>query len=220
MALWRQITKEILPTLFRTGTYTMPAKKSDINQLTKSFYDENMLSEFMGSPCVYFAYVGQHKVTINGMTKEHHVIKYGETRKMDQRDLKQHRKFYKTFNMLGIWKTLANVEVENQIEANFQSLNMLIDLKIKGMNKPKEENKKEHIILTEKHDLNYCLNMISNVVKNTSLPQENELKKIITELEHKYELSVNEIKHLQKDIKRLENINQQLEYVLKNQRKK
>lgn len=213
--LWKKIKEEILPTLFKTGTYTMPVKKSDISQLTKSFYDDNMLSEFMGSPCVYFSYVGKHKIVINGITKEEHVIKYGETRNMDKRDLKQHRKFYKTFNMLGIWKTLANVEVESQIEANFQSLNMLVDLKIKGMNKKNEENKREHIILTEKHDLDYCLNMINNVVKNTSLPQENELKKEITNLKHKNELQLqknnyleDKVSHLQDQIKLLkENIN-------------
>ena len=68
--LWRKITKEILPTLFRTGTYTMPAKESDIERLHQSFYDDNKLSSFMGSPCIYFSYIGKHKVIKNGKTKE------------------------------------------------------------------------------------------------------------------------------------------------------
>jgi hypothetical protein len=123
---------------------------------------------------------------------------------MDERDLDQHRKFYKTFNVLGIWKTLANVEVEKGIEKNFRSLNMLVDLKIKGMNKTKEENKREHIILTEKHDLDYCLNMIKNVVETTSLPQENEYKNTIKDLIHKNELQTEKIKHLEDKIKILE----------------
>ena len=196
MSLWRKITKEILPTLFRTGTYTLPAKDSDIEKLNQSFYDDNMLSKFIGSPCLYFGYVGKHKVVINGKTKEEHIIKFGETRKMEERDLKQHRKFYKTFNVLGIWKTLANVEVEKRIEANFQSLNMLVDLKIKGINKTKEENRREHIILTEKHGLDYCLNMIEQVVSETKLPQENEYINKIKELEYKNTLQSEKINTL------------------------
>lgn len=190
VALWRQITKEILPTLFRTGRYEMPTTESDIEKLNKSFYDDNMLSDFIGNPCVYFSYIGEHKVIIDGITQIRHVIKFGETIFVEKRDLEQHRKFYKKFNMLGIWKTLAPKQVEKQIEANFKSLNMLVDLKIKGMNKSKEENKKEHIVLTQNHNLQYCLDMIENVVKTTSLPQEDKYKKSIRYLRNKNKLLV------------------------------
>uniref|UniRef100_A0A6G6ABH8 Bro-n domain-containing protein n=1 Tax=Borely moumouvirus TaxID=2712067 RepID=A0A6G6ABH8_9VIRU len=37
--LWRKITKEILPELFATGTYTLPSKESD-DKLNKSPHDE------------------------------------------------------------------------------------------------------------------------------------------------------------------------------------
>lgn len=155
----------------------MPARQSDIDRLMKSFYDENMLSDFIGSPVFYFAYVDKHKITQNGVTKEKDIIKFGQSRKIQQRDLEEHRKFYKVFNVIGIWKTLANIEVEQRVNDNFKSLNMLIKLKIQGKNKKAEENKNEHIILDEVHNLDYCLNMIENVVRTTSLPQENEYKK-------------------------------------------
>lgn len=85
--LWKKITKEILPTLFRTGNYEMPITESDINRINKSFYDDNMLSEFMGNPCVYFAYVGKHKITKNGITKLMDVFKYGNSIEISRRDL-------------------------------------------------------------------------------------------------------------------------------------
>lgn len=185
--LWDKITKEILPELFATGRYTMPITNSDISKLTKSFYDDNMISDFMENPCVYFAYVGKHQVVVNGFTKNVDVIKYGNTSEISRRDLKEHRKFYETFNVLGIWKSLAAKEVEKKIEKNFESLNMLVNLKIKGVN-GKNENRKEHIILTEKHNLDYCLNMIQLVVDCTTLPQENKYLDQIRELktENKY----------------------------------
>ena len=180
--LWRQITKEILPTLFRTGHYEMPMTDKDADRLNKSFYDDNMLSEYMENPCVYLAYVGKHNVTINGVKKLVGVIKYGNTVNIADRDLKQHRKKYDTFNVLGIWKTLAHIAVEKKIQYNFESLNMIIKLKIK------DSNKREHIVLTQQHDLDYCLNMIQNVINETILPQENEYKNQIKDLEHKVDL--------------------------------
>jgi len=102
--------------------------------------------------------------------------------------LKEHRKFYSIFNIIGIWKTMANTEVERRIKDNFTSLNVLIDLKIKGLNRKKEENRREHIILTEKYDLDYCLDMITKVVNSTFHPQEDVYKKEIAKLEHKNEL--------------------------------
>ncbi|AZL89720.1 Bro-N domain-containing protein [Megavirus baoshan] len=215
--LWRKITKEILPELFYTGHYTLPAKTTDIERLTKSFYDDNMLSSYDKQPVVYLSYVGEHKVTINGVEKTEHVIKFGETRKMSQRDLNEHRNFYKIFNVLGIWKSLANVEVESQIKNNFKSRGMLVDLVIKGKNKTKEQNKKEHIVLNEVSGLDYCLNMIEDVVNNTTLPQENEYQNKINKLECKneilnirYENSLDKYKLLEKSYQNLEETNKLL----------
>ncbi|AEQ60151.1 BRO-N domain containing protein [Acanthamoeba polyphaga mimivirus] len=105
--LWKQITKEILPELFATGTYTMPITESDITKLTKNFYNDNILSEYDNQNVIYLAYVGKHEVVVNGTKKIDHVLKFGKTVHISQRDLDEHRKFYETFNIVGIWKTLA-----------------------------------------------------------------------------------------------------------------
>jgi prophage antirepressor-like protein len=54
--IWIWLTGEVMPTLMRTRTYTMPATESDIERLNKSFYDENMLSDYENNPVVYLAY--------------------------------------------------------------------------------------------------------------------------------------------------------------------
>ena len=203
--LWRQITKEILPTLFRTGYYEMPITDSDIDRVTKSFYDDNMLSEFMGNPCVYFAYVGKHKIIKNGITKLLDVFKYGNSIEISRRDLDEHRKYYEIFNILGIWKSLGHISVEKKIEKNFKSLNMVVKLKIKGKNKKSEENKDEHIVLSQRHGVDYCLKMIQQVVNGTSLPQEDEYKNKIKDLEHQLELSSQKNKYLMRLNRQLKN---------------
>lgn len=85
---------------------------------------------------------------------------------------------------MGIWETLSNVEVEEQLKNNFESKNMLVNLKIKGMNKNKEETRREHIIINQINNLDYCLNMIDNVVKQTINPLEQKYHEKIKSLEH------------------------------------
>lgn len=188
--LWRQITKEILPTLFRTGYYEMPITEKDADRLNQSFYDDNMLSKFMKDPCIYLAYIGKHKVVINGIKKLIDVIKYGNTINIAKRDLEQHRKNYDTFNVLGIWKTLAHIKAEQSIKQNFESLNMIVKINIKG------SNKREHIVLTERHNLDYCLNMIQQVITETSTPLEEEYKTKIKDLESQITLLTQKNKYL------------------------
>lgn len=210
--LWKQITKEILPELFATGTYTMPITESDITKLTKNFYNDNILSEYDNQNVIYLAYVGKHEVVVNGTKKIDHILKFGKTIHISQRDLDEHRKFYETFNIVGIWRTLACDIVEKKIEKNFESNNMLVNLKIKGKNTKTEKNKREHIVLNQINNLDYCLKMIESVIDNTKLPQENEYINKIDKLENQnkfltqqYESSLDKIKNLNNNIENLSN---------------
>ena len=125
--LWEFITETILPELFSKGSYTMPPIKSDIERLNKSFYDENMLSDWKNKNCVYLAYIGK-------FDGHNHILKFGESSDFPRRELVEHRRDFKIFNVLGIWETLANKIVEKKLKTNFASKNMLTTQKLKGNN--------------------------------------------------------------------------------------
>ena len=194
------LSEEVIPALMNTGHYEMPITDSDIKQLTKSFYDNNDLSNYMDSPCIYLAYVGKHKVIIDGKEVIKHIIKYGNTTQIDERDLNQHRKFFPIFNILGIWKTLAHLKVEKRIEKNFRCKNMLVDLKIKGLTGTKEVNRREHVVLTQNHGLEYCLSMIENLVNTITLPQMDEHIKEIASRDVTIKSLNDKIESLDRDI--------------------
>lgn len=196
--LWEFITETILPELFSKGTYALPAKKSDIKRLTKNFYDDNMISDYKDKHAVYLAYIGEY----NGK----HILKFGKSNDFVRRDLNEHRKMYKTFNVIKIWETMANDLVETNIKYNFMSKNMLTSLTKKELKiKCNEQTKRELVILNEVNDLDYCLHMIDNVVNTTILPQELEYKnkiknmasdKELVELKHRNELLEAKVEHL------------------------
>lgn len=188
--LWQKITREILPTLFATGTYTMPATETDIERLKKSFYDDHFISNYKDKLAIYLAYIGEYKGK--------HILKFGKTNDFVKRDLEQHRKMYKIFNVIKIWETLANDLVEKNIKSNFASVGMLTALTKKELKiNCKEKTKRELVVINEVHGLDYCIKMIDIVVTKTVLPQENKYHAEIEKKDHTIELQAQRIKHLE-----------------------
>lgn len=183
MKLWRQITKEILPTLFKTGTYTLPPTGIQIEELNKSFYTDNYLSDYANKNAIYLAYIGKHKGK--------HILKYGKTKDFATRDLEQHRKTFNKFNVLKVWETLACDHVEDTIKTDIEACGLAVtmtkeELKIKCSTK----TKRELIQINEVTNHTKIIELIDHAINKTILPKE-----------QKY---INQIKDLKNEIKVLE----------------
>jgi prophage antirepressor-like protein len=211
--LWEKITREILPTLFTTGSYSLKPNTIDLERLTRNYYDEtNFITKYNGIPVFYLAYVGMHNVSkVDGVPRYEYVLKFGITNSINIRDLFQHKKFYSIFNVIQVWECISNAEVEEQVKDNFRSKNMLVTLRLKGMGKSKEENRREHAIINEVNGLDYCINMISNVVNNITNPVETKYHRKINELEHKNELLETKYNHEHEMNSKLNKCNTELE---------
>lgn len=199
------LAEEVIPKILSEGTYTLPIKKSDIQRLKKSFYDDNesILSDYKGKLVVYLAYIGKYK--------NMHILKFGKSNDFVKRELDQHRKMYKEFVVLKIWPTLANDLAEEHIKVNFASKKMQVILTRKELEIDcKEAIQRELISLNEINDLDYCLNMIDTVVANTKLPQENKYLEEIRESKHKVDLLTEENAHLKELLASVKETNHQL----------
>lgn len=87
------LADEVIPALQTKGTHTMPLTSKDIQRLNKSFYTDNLLSDYDNKPVVYLAYVGKHKIIVDGEIREEYILKFGTTREICRLDLVEHRKF-------------------------------------------------------------------------------------------------------------------------------
>lgn len=225
--LWEFIAEEVIPTLFSKGTYSLPAKQSDIDKMTKNFYDENMISGYYNKHVVYLAYVGEYN--------KKHYLKFGISHNFVQRDLEQHRKNFKTFNVIKIWETLAKNLVEESIKHNCLSKGILTSMKkkdihVKCKDNGKDQSIRELIVLNEVNGIDYCIKMIDDLVANTKIPQEmiyiekmkeNEHKSEIDKLKHEIELITEKMKRFEslleskdKYVNALENNLQSKDYII------
>jgi len=181
LKLWRTITKEILPTLFRTGSYSLKPTQIQIDELNKNFYDDNMLSDFANKNAIYLAYIGKYKGK--------HILKYGKTKDFATRDLDQHRKMFKKFNVIKVWETLACDHAEDNIKINFEGCGMSVTMTKEELGiECKGKTKRELIKIDEIKNLQYCINLIDGVINKTILPKEQKYIDQIKDLKHEKEI--------------------------------
>ena len=64
------------------------------------------------------------------------------------------------------------------------------ELKIKHKTTGKTSNKRELVTLNEVNDLDYCIDMMDDVIKNTVSPVEMEYKKQIKELKNEQKINL------------------------------
>ena len=177
----------------------MQPKKINI----KLFYDNNAISYFYGKAVVYIAYIGKY----NG----EFIFKYGLSRKMFQRDYKEHSKRFDKFQVVLIEET-DNCE---QIESLFEE-----DLKVFKLHRTHKIGTKqtELFTVTIKYSIEYVIKHMKELVKLYPLPAIKEAEDKIEKLEmtinsHKQN---NKIKELELQYKsspnyKLELVNKKLE---------
>lgn len=146
------IDNEVLPSLVKTGTYTMQPKQL----LIKSFYDNNSILLFDNKAVLYIAYIGKHK--------GEHLFKFGFTRNIYTRECKQHRKTFKEFQIVFIGES-DNCE---EIERLFKK-----DIKARKLHRNGDFNGKtqtELFTVTNKLTHEYFINFMKQLIIENQLP--------------------------------------------------
>jgi prophage antirepressor-like protein len=175
------IAEEVLPTLFTTGSYTLPPTGIDIKELNKSFYDDNYLSDYANKNAIYLAYIGKYKGK--------YILKYGKTKDFATRDLEQHRKTFNKFNVLKVWETLACDHVEDKIKTDIKAcgLDVTMTKKELGINCT-STNIRELIQINEVKNQHEVIKLVNNAIEKTILPKEQKYLDQIKDLKHENEI--------------------------------
>ena len=170
------ISETVIPQLLEYGTYTMKSPKSELAKLTKDFYENNDITDFENTHVVYLAYIGNDN--------NQYILKFGVSGDYPRRELEEHRKTYKNYNVINIWPANANYLIESKIKKAMRAKRVIHKGKIKGT---------ELIALNGVFTLDKCINTIDKIVQNTK-----------SKLEENYEKSTNEIELLKKKLEILE----------------
>ncbi len=119
LAFQRWITKEVLPSIRKYGSYTQNTNKIQF----KSFYDNNMLAKYDDKNVLYIGYIGDYN--------EEQIFKFGKTISLFRRDFKEHQKFFDKFEMLHVIECDNKDIVEDKFKKELQAKHLYRQIKIK-----------------------------------------------------------------------------------------
>ncbi len=119
------ITKELLPSLRKTGTYNLNNTVNTDISFIKSFYDDNDISDFLDTNVVYLIAIGIYNGGI--------LIKYGKSSRIYERDFYEHKKIFgEQIKMLAIIPTDNNDEVETIFKKTIRAKGLDVKLEFNG----------------------------------------------------------------------------------------
>jgi prophage antirepressor-like protein len=161
------IVEEVIPEILQFGTYSMKSPSNELEKLTKDFYQDNEITDYLHMHVIYLAYIGQKN--------EKYILKFGVSGNYPRRELKEHRSTYKDYNIIKIWPCIANYKAEKKIKKEMREKKVLVD-------------GKELIALNGVFTLDKCIKVFDKIINNTKSRYEEENENIIQKLKNENEL--------------------------------
>ena len=157
------VTKEVLPSIRKTGSY----------HKVKLFYDENEISTFDNKNVIYCGYVGFYD--------GEHLYKFGKSIKVFSRDYKQHKLQFDEFEAMFIFECDNKDVVETLIKKELVVKNLIRQKNIKG------KLQTELFTTTDLHNFDKIKDLFKKVIAENQLPSLREKDAKIKDLEYKLE---------------------------------
>jgi hypothetical protein len=147
-------------------------KECPIN-IDKFFWDDNLISNFNYKNVLYLAYIG----LIDGI----HVFKYGVSKQVDTRELKQHKFTFEFFKMVHIEVCDNMFFVESQLQKVLESKMLLRKIIINS------KTQTELFTITKEHTLEKIIEIVKELVINHPLESIKEKDIELIKLKEYYE---------------------------------
>ena len=182
----RWVTSEVLPSLRKHGKY----------EINKSFYNDNLLADYNSQNVLYIADIG--------FIENKQTYKYGKSSRIYERDVKEHRKVFSTFNIIHIVKTDNNDVIETMFKHELDVKKLLVSIKIG------DKKQVELFITTNEHPINTLIDIMNKLTESYVLPI---IKEITNDKE--YLMKQEDTKQMQEKTKQVELETKQIELQIK-----
>jgi prophage antirepressor-like protein len=179
---YKWVTNEVLPSLYKYGSYSIQDNKTQY----KSLYTDKMITDYEKKNVVYIAYVGNYN--------NEEIFKYGISGDIFNREYKQHRKLFDKFEMILIEETDNNATIETMFGKNLKILNLHRQLTVNN------KNQTELFTTTQQYPIGKILKMINELIKNNELKAITDAKNNSILKEKEYELEIKKEETRQKEI--------------------
>lgn len=184
------ISNYLLPTVFKTGYFDMDLDLD--TSYVESFYESNDPKDYEDCNSIYLLGTGKYR----GFP----LMKFGLSRRVLERELKEHTKTYgEQIVMIHVWKTDNNDKIEKIIKDEIKSRGLDIKLMFDG------KIREELCVLNEEYDVNSIIKMIDDIVNQNPLPllqEKEEQIKLLEDSDNKIILEIEKERTKQKEIEK------------------
>ena len=211
------VTQTILPSIRKTGSYNVNQNiASSSTQISKplritpikSFYDDHMITQFIGKNVLYIG-MTDDVIEIDNLFAN----KYGLSGKVIDRDFKKHKKTFTNFNMIYIRECDNKDVVEKLFEDELKAKKLWRSSKINN------STQTELFITNDTYDMDYIIKLMDTLIDNNPLKSILERDQIIKQLENNQDFDIQkmtlELKLKECDVKMKELELRQHEFDLK-----
>jgi prophage antirepressor-like protein len=170
------VYEKVLPSLRKTGTFSIAPKVSLDTSLITSFYEENDISDFHEANVVYLMVIGMYE---SGL-----LVKFGKSSRIFQREHKEHKRDYgDQIKIVLVLNTDNNDKVEIAFSQSVEAKGLSRKLVFNG------KSRDELFVTNEKFKLADVIDLMKKICNQHPLPAIKECKNEIKEL--KFQLDTN-----------------------------
>ncbi|AKI79466.1 hypothetical protein [Acanthamoeba polyphaga mimivirus] len=162
--IWYDIIHYVLPSIYTDGMYTLPLDSNELQELTTESINQTIIKKYFNESAIYLSYIGNYDTNC--------ILTFGKTRDLTKFKIAVYKKRYKYFNIIALWNVIDDTLTESNISKIITDTNPQYN-PYQFVFLPNLKPTKNIIVINRIRNLNYHIDLITDIIQKTKLFHEN-----------------------------------------------
>lgn len=162
--IWYDIIHYVLPSIYTDGMYTLPLDSNELQELTTESINQTIIKKYFNESAIYLSYIGNYDTNC--------ILTFGKTRDLTKFKIAVYKKRYKYFNIIALWNVIDDTLTESNISKIITDTNPQYS-PYQFVFLPNLKPTKNIIVINRIRNLNYHIDLITDIIQKTKLFHEN-----------------------------------------------
>ncbi|AAV50942.1 hypothetical protein [Acanthamoeba castellanii mimivirus] len=144
--------------------YTLPLDSNELQELTTESINQTIIKKYFNESAIYLSYIGNYDTNC--------ILTFGKTRDLTKFKIAVYKKRYKYFNIIALWNVIDDTLTESNISKIITDTNPQYN-PYQFVFLPNLKPTKNIIVINRIRNLNYHIDLITDIIQKTKLFHEN-----------------------------------------------